>query len=260
MAKVFLVGAGPGDCELLTIKALKCIQKADVILYDRLVNKDILKYAKKECEKVYCGKLPKYHTMKQETINHFLVKYANMGKIVVRLKGGDPFVFGRGGEEAEALAINQIPFEIVPGVTSGIAASSYAGIPVTHRELSGSVAFVTGHRSNTEEDTIKWDALAKGIDTLVIYMGVSNLLFIKEMLIKYGKLPATPVAVIQWGTTMQQKTVTGTLENINELVQKKNITNPSIIIVGEVVSLRKNLSWYEEIGEEIKSQGEVLSI
>lgn len=247
MAKVFLVGAGPGDEDLITIKALKCIQNSDVILYDRLVNKEILKHAKEDCELVYCGKLPNYHTMKQETINHFLVKYAKSGKIVTRLKGGDPFIFGRGGEEAEALVKNNIPYEIVPGITSGVAASAYAGIPVTHRDLSASVAFVTGHRKEGIEEDIKWESLAKGIDTIAIYMGVSNLPYIQEQLIKYGKSPHTPVAVIQWGTTVVQRTMTGTLENIYDLVLKEKITNPSMIIVGEVVTLREKLSWYEEI-------------
>jgi uroporphyrin-III C-methyltransferase len=259
MAKVYLVGAGPGDEDLLTIKALKCIQKADVILYDRLVNKEILKHAKKDCDLIYCGKLPNYHTMKQETINHFLVKYAKNGKVVTRLKGGDPFVFGRGGEEAEALAINKIPYEIVPGVTSGVAASAYAGIPVTHRGLSASVAFVTGHRREGADEETKWESFAKGIDTLAIYMGVSNLPYIKQKLVKYGKDPTTPVAVIHWGTTDVQSTVTGTLENIYDLVKQQNITNPSMIIVGEVVNLRDKLSWYE--GMLMKnSQSEALSL
>ncbi|MGM0873605.1 MAG: uroporphyrinogen-III C-methyltransferase [Bacillota bacterium] len=259
MAKVYLVGAGPGDADLLTIKALKCIQKADVILYDRLVNKEILKHAKSDCDLIYCGKLPNYHTMKQETINHFLVKYAKNGKVVTRLKGGDPFVFGRGGEEAEALAVNNIPFEIVPGVTSGVAASAYAGIPVTHRDLSASVAFVTGHRREGADEETKWESLAKGIDTLAIYMGVSNLPYIQQQLVKYGKDPNTPVAVINWGTTDVQRTVTGTLENIYDRVLQQNISNPSMIIVGEVVSLRDKLCWYEDMLNK-NAQSEALSL
>ncbi|MBO1510474.1 uroporphyrinogen-III C-methyltransferase [Metabacillus bambusae] len=259
MAKVYLVGAGPGDEDLLTIKALKCIQKADVILYDRLVNQEILKHAKKDCELIYCGKLPNYHTMKQETINHFLVKYANSGKVVTRLKGGDPFVFGRGGEEAEALAIHNIPFEIVPGITSGVAASAYAGIPVTHRDLSSCVAFVTGHRRAGANEETKWESLANGIDTLAIYMGVSNLPYIQEQLIKNGKDPNTPVAVIHWGTTDVQRTITGTLENIYDLVKQHMIKNPSMIIVGEVVSLRDKLNWYEDMLMK-NTQSEALTI
>ncbi|MEC2074659.1 uroporphyrinogen-III C-methyltransferase [Metabacillus fastidiosus] len=246
MAKVYLVGAGPGDEELLTIKALKCIKEADVILYDRLVNKEILKHAKEGADLIYCGKLPNYHTMKQETINHFLVKYAKSGKIVTRLKGGDPFVFGRGGEEAEALAMNNIPFEIVPGVTSGVAAAAYAGIPVTHRDLSASVAFITGHRKDDVDEEVRWEALAKGIDTLAIYMGVGNLPYIQAQLLKHGKSEQTPVAVIHWGTTNIQRTVTGTLENIYDVVKQQNITNPSMIIIGDVVNLKDKLSWYEE--------------
>ncbi|MGG3926216.1 uroporphyrinogen-III C-methyltransferase [Metabacillus fastidiosus] len=246
MAKVYLVGAGPGDEELLTIKALKCIKEADVILYDRLVNKEILKHAKEDTDLIYCGKLPNYHTMKQETINHFLVKYAKSGKIVTRLKGGDPFVFGRGGEEAEALAMNNIPFEIVPGVTSGVAAAAYAGIPVTHRDLSASVAFITGHRKDDADEEIRWEALAKGIDTLAIYMGVGNLPYIQAQLLKHGKSEQTSVAVIHWGTTNIQRTVTSTLENIYDVVKQQNITNPSMIIIGDVVNLKDKLSWYEE--------------
>ncbi len=247
MSKVFLVGAGPGDEELLTIKALKCIQQSDVILYDRLVNKEILKHAKKDCELVYCGKLPNYHTMKQETINHFLIKYAKNGKVVTRLKGGDPFVFGRGGEEAEALKLHHIPFEIVPGISSGVAAAAYAGIPVTHRNLSASVAFVTGHRKEGNDEEVKWESLAKGIDTLAIYMGVGNLPYIQEQLIKHGRNRETPVAVIQWGTTYVQKTVVGTLQDIYDRVVKEKVSNPSMIIIGEVVKLREHLSWYEDL-------------
>lgn len=246
MAKVYLVGAGPGDEELLTIKAVNCIKKSDVILYDRLVNKEILKYAKKDADLIYCGKLPDYHTMKQETINHFLVKYAKSGKTVTRLKGGDPFVFGRGGEEAETLAMNNIPFEIVPGVTSGVAAAAYAGIPVTHRDVSASVAFITGHRKDDAEEETRWEALAKGIDTLAIYMGIGNLPYIQEQLLKHGKSEETPVAVIHWGTTNIQRTVTGTLQTINEVIKQQNITNPSMIIIGDVVHLKDKLSWYEE--------------
>lgn len=246
MGKVYLVGAGPGDPELITVKALKSIQKADVILYDRLVNKELLTYAKKGADLIYCGKLPNYHTMKQDTINHFLVRYAASGKVVVRLKGGDPFVFGRGGEEAEACAKKGIPFEIIPGITSGIAAAAYAGIPVTHRDASSSVAFVTGHKQNNQLEDEKWESLSKGIDTLAIYMGVSNLPYIKEKLIQYGKSKDTPVALVHWGTTEVQKTVTGTLDTIVEIVENEKIENPSMIIVGEVVRYREKIQWFEQ--------------
>ena len=247
MGKVYLVGAGPGDPELITVKGLTCIQKADVILYDRLINEELLSYAKKDAELIFCGKLPGYHTMQQETINHFLIRHAKKGKIVVRLKGGDPFVFGRGGEEAEALANNGIDFEIVPGITSGIAAAAYAGIPVTHRDFSSSVAFVTGHKRDGSQEEIKWESLAKGIDTIAIYMGISNLPYIRDQLIKHGKAPSTPVAVIQWGTLYEQRTVTATLETIVETVQQKRIENPSMIIIGEVVTLRDKIHWFERM-------------
>ncbi len=250
MGKVYLVGAGPGDPDLITLKALKAIEKADVILYDRLVNKELLTYARKGADLIYCGKLPNYHTMKQETINHFLVRYASGGKEVVRLKGGDPFVFGRGGEEAEALADKNIPFEIIPGITSGIAAASYAGIPVTHRDASSSVAFVTGHRQNNQFEEEKWEGLSKGIDTLAIYMGVSNLPYIKGKLMKYGKSKDTPVALVHWGTTEVQRTVTGTLETIVDIVKEAKISNPSMIIVGEVVRYREKIQWFEEMVEK----------
>jgi uroporphyrin-III C-methyltransferase len=249
MGKVYLVGAGPGDPGLITVKGLRCIQEADVILYDRLVNKELLSYAKPDCDLIYCGKLPNYHSMKQETINSFLIKHAQKGKTVTRLKGGDPFVFGRGGEEAETLAKSRIAFEVVPGITSGIAAPAYAGIPVTHRNIASSFAVVTGHRKNGKED-VKWDSLAKGIDTLAIYMGVGNLPYICEQLQIHGKSKDTPVALIQWGSLEEQVTVTGTLDTIEEIVRTEGIENPSMIIVGEVVKLRNELKWFEQLHEE----------
>jgi uroporphyrin-III C-methyltransferase len=250
MGKVYLVGAGPGDPGLITVKGLRCIQEADVILYDRLVNKELLAHAKPECDLIYCGKLPNYHSMKQETINSFLVKHAQKGKTVTRLKGGDPFVFGRGGEEAETLSKSRIEFEVVPGITSGIAAPAYAGIPVTHRNISSSYAIVTGHRKKDEEEELKWDSLAKGIDTLAIYMGVGNLPYICEQLTKHGKNKDTPVALVQWGSLENQKTVTGTLETIEDIVLRERIENPSMIVVGEVVRLRDELKWFEQLHEE----------
>lgn len=247
MGKVYLVGAGPGDPELITVKGLKCIQQADVILYDRLINEDLLAYAKPDAELIFCGKLPGYHAMQQETINRSLVLHAKKGKTVVRLKGGDPFVFGRGGEEAEALVQHGIEFEIVPGVTSAIAAAAYAGIPVTHREFSSSVAFVTGHRRDGTREDIKWESLAKGIDTIAIYMGVHNLPYICGQLMKYGKAPDTPTAIIQWGTTPIQRTVTGTLATITAIAAKERIENPSMVIIGDVVRLRANIQWFERL-------------
>ncbi|PLR77889.1 uroporphyrinogen-III C-methyltransferase [Bacillus sp. V3-13] len=243
--KVYLVGAGPGDPELITVKGLNSIKEADVILYDRLVNNELLKYAKPKAELIYCGKLPNYHSLQQETINHFLVKHAKKGKIVTRLKGGDPFVFGRGGEEAEVLAANGVDFEIVPGITAGIAAPAYAGIPVTHRDHSSSFAIVTGHRKKGEDDNIKWELLAKGIDTLAIYMGVKNLPYIREKLLHHGKREDTPVALINWGTLHAQKTVVTTLGDVEQAAVKGKIENPCMIIVGDVVNMRDKINWFE---------------
>ena len=245
--KVYLVGAGPGDPDLITVKGLRCLQEADVILYDRLVNPELLQYAKEGAQLVYCGKLPHYHTMKQETINHFLIKYAKKGYQVVRLKGGDPFVFGRGGEEAEECVKNDVPFEVVPGITSGIAASAYAGIPVTHRSLSKSFAFITGHQAagNVAADH-QWYHLANGVDTLCIYMGVSHLPTIIKQLIESGKSPETPIALIHWGTLSDQQTVVGTFETIEDLVKEAGISNPSMIVIGEVVKLHNRLNWFQE--------------
>jgi uroporphyrin-III C-methyltransferase len=244
--RVYIVGAGPGDPDLITVKGLRCLQQADVILYDRLVNPDLLLHAKAEAQLIYCGKLPQYHTMKQETINHFLVKYAKKGLQVVRLKGGDPFVFGRGGEEAEECAKQEIPFEIVPGITAGIAASAYAGIPVTHRTLSKSFAFITGHQVGDEVAEHQWSHLAHAVDTICVYMGVSHLSTITDRLIQGGKSAQTPIALIHWGTLSDQQIVTGTLETIVERVKDAGISNPSMIVIGEVVRLHKKLNWFQE--------------
>ncbi|MFF2448012.1 uroporphyrinogen-III C-methyltransferase [Neobacillus sp. NPDC058068] len=244
--KVYLVGAGPGDPDLITVKGLRCLEQADVILYDRLVNPELLQHAKKEAQLVYCGKLPHYHTMKQETINSFLVKYAKKGYQVVRLKGGDPFVFGRGGEEAEECVKHDVPFEIIPGITAGIAASAYAGIPVTHRTLSKSFAFITGHQAGDVAAEHQWYHLANGVDTICVYMGVSQLSTIIKQLIRHGKPPQTLIALVQWGTLSDQRTVTGTLETIEERVKQEGISNPSMIVIGEVVRLHKKLNWFHE--------------
>lgn len=245
MGKVYIVGAGPGDIDLITVKGLRCIKEADVILYDRLLNQELLNYAKSGAELIFCGKLPNRHAMIQENINESLVRYAMEGKTVTRLKGGDPFVFGRGAEEAEVLANKKIPFEIVPGITSGIAAPAYAGIPVTHRELSSSFAIVTGHRQAGKNDDLKWESLVN-IETLAIYMGVKNLPYIVSQLLKFGREKKTPVALIYCGTYEKQQTVTGTLETIESIVEEANITNPSMIIVGEVVMLREKIQWFHE--------------
>lgn len=255
MGKIWLVGAGPGDIELLTIKAVKAIEQADVILYDRLINEDILQFAKKDAECIFVGKLPKHHFVQQDMIHHLLVSHAQQGKQVVRLKGGDPFVFGRGGEEAEYAVQHQIPFEVIPGITSGIAAPAYAGIPVTHRDYSASFAIVTGHRKEGAEEDDKWQALAKGIDTLAIYMGISNLPYIESQLIAHGKNPRTPVAFIHWGTTGDQRTVTAELATMAETAERENVTNPSMIVIGEVVRLRNELQWFAESCENRLAEG-----
>lgn len=246
MGKVYIVGAGPGDAELITVKGLRCIKEADVILYDRLINNELLSYAKPSAKLIFCGKLPNRHAMIQEHINYSLVQHAKQGKVVTRLKGGDPFVFGRGAEEAEVLAEHGIPFEIVPGITSGIAASAYAGIPVTHRDFGSSFAIVTGHMREGKDDAIQWESLAKGVDTLAIYMGVGNLPYICSQLLKFGRAASTPVALVHMGTFEEQHTVTGTLETIVQVAQESKIKNPSMIIVGEVVSLREKIKWFEQ--------------
>ncbi|UFU00671.1 uroporphyrinogen-III C-methyltransferase [Radiobacillus kanasensis] len=249
MGKAYLVGAGPGDPDLITVKALKCIQQADIILYDRLVNLELLKEAKSTCQLIFCGKLPKFHKMKQETINHLLVKYTAEGKNVVRLKGGDPFVYGRGAEEVEALVQNGLKYQVIPGITAGIAAPAYADIPITHRELGSSFAVLTGHCKKGKPEDIKWKSLAEAVDTIAIYMGISNLPHICEQLLRIGKLQDTPVAVIQEGTTVEQRVVTGTLGTIVGIVKAEEIRNPAMIIIGEVVRFREKLQLLKEYGK-----------
>ncbi|AZV45505.1 uroporphyrinogen-III C-methyltransferase [Peribacillus asahii] len=248
--KVYLVGAGPGDPKLLTVYGLECIQTSDVIAYDRLVNPKLLEYAKEGAELIFCGKSPGRHHFIQDEIHTLLVNKALEGKTVTRLKGGDPCVFGRGAEEAEVLAEHGIEYEIVPGITAGIAAPAYAGIPVTHREHASSFAIVTGHgRDSKGQDHLNWSALATGIDTVAFYMGVGNLAYICKQLIDHGRSAQTPVAVIEWGTTDKQRTVTGNLETIRDLVIQENIQNPAMVLVGEVVQLRDKIKWYEKILE-----------
>lgn len=245
--KVFLVGAGPGDPKLITVRGLETIKVADCIVYDRLASPRLLAHAKPGVELIYCGKLPDRHTLTQDEINQVLVDKALEGKVVTRLKGGDPSIFGRVGEEAEELAKHEIEFEIVPGITSGIAAPAYAGIPVTHRDFNSSLAIVTGHeRPEKTTSSINWEKLATAVETIIFYMGVGNLPFIREQLIKYGRSPQTPVALVRWGTTIDQETLVGTLENIVEKREAAGLTNPSIIIVGEVVALRDKLQWFEK--------------
>ena len=245
-ANVYLVGAGPGDPGLITVKGQECIKNADIIIYDYLASPALLKHASKSAELIYVGKKGGDHTLSQDEINALIIEKAKTGSTVCRLKGGDPFIFGRGGEEAEVLVKKGISFEVVPGVTSAVAAAAYAGIPLTHRKLTSTVAFITGHEDPyKEESSIDWESLAKGIGTLVFFMGVKNLPDITQKLIANGKLPETPVAVIRWGTTPNQQTVTGTLDNISNRVKKAGLKSPAIIAVGEVVSLRPLLKWFE---------------
>jgi len=243
---VYLIGAGPGDADLITVKGLRYLRKADVVLYDRLVSSELLDELPPGTEKVFVGKGPACHIMKQEEINRLLISYAQQGRTVVRLKGGDPFVFGRGGEEALALAQAGIPFEIVPGVSSAISVPAYAGIPVTHRDYVSSVTIVTGHESNGHGSTpIHWEALAKTGGTLVILMGVKGLAHITRSLIAGGLAQDVPAAVIQEGTTSQQRLVTGTLVDIAQLAAAAKITSPAVTVIGTVVSLSNALAWYE---------------
>jgi uroporphyrinogen III methyltransferase/synthase len=245
--KVYLVGAGPGDIGLLTVKGLKCLQKAEVVIYDFHLNAQILNYINHDAEFIYAGKRGGHHTMTQDEINEILVEKAKEGKIICRLKGGDPFVFGRGGEEAEVLVRNGVEFEIVPGVSSSVAAPAYAGIPLTHRLYSSSFAVIPGYEDTTkEESAIDWAKLATGVGTLVFLMAVKNIDVLTQKLIENGRAPDTPVAVIRWGTRPDQKTITGTLSNIVSLVKEKEIKPPAVMVVGDVVKLRETLKWYEK--------------
>lgn len=248
LGKVYLVGAGPGDPGLITVRGKSLLEKAEVVVYDYLASRKLLRHAPAEAELIYVGKKGGVkHTFTQEEINQMLVDHALAGKTVVRLKGGDPFIFGRGGEEVEKLYGAGCPFEVVPGVTSATAAATYAGIPITHRDYTASVAFLTGHEDPTKETSnIDWSKLATGAGTLVVYMGIKNLPIIVENLIKHGRDPKTPVAVVRWASTPQQRSVVGTLDTITEVVQKAAIKPPSLIIVGEVVKLRDTIDWYEK--------------
>ncbi len=243
--KVYLVGAGPGDYKLLTIKGMECIKKADVIVYDRLANSNYLKEAKSDCEFIYVGKASSDHTLSQDGINQVIADKAKEGKIVTRLKGGDPYVFGRGGEEGQFLLENGVEFEVVPGITSAIGGLCYAGIPITHRDHASSFHVITGHLKDEENDVINWNSLANLEGTLVFLMGVSNLNKISSNLIKNGKSKDTPVALISWATRYNQSVVTGTLENIYEIAMKEGVKPPTLIAIGDVVKLREELNFFE---------------
>ncbi len=245
--KVYLVGAGPGDPGLITSKGLDCITRADVIIYDYLASPALLHHAQAHAKTIYVGKKGGDHTLSQDKINELIIEKAKQGLTVTRLKGGDPFIFGRGGEEAEELVDAGIDFEVVPGVTSAIAAPAYAGIPLTHRNFTPTLAFVTGHEDPTKNESgINWHALANGIGTIVFLMGVKNLPRITRQLVDNGMSKNTPVALIRWGTTPQQKTVSGTLETIVGEVERAGLKAPAIIVVGEVVTLKDRLKWFEK--------------
>jgi len=245
--KVYLVGAGPGDPGLLTVKGRECLSRADVVIYDFLANPVLLGYVQQQAEIIYVGKQGGKHTASQEEINALIVKKARKGKTVVRLKGGDPFIFGRGGEEAEELVAAGVDYEVVPGITSAIAVPAYAGIPLTHRDYTATVAFITGHEDpKKEHSTIAWDKLATGAGTLVFLMGVGNLPAIAARLMEYGRSSKTPVAVIRRGTGAGQESVLGTLGTIAGVAEAAQIKPPAIIVVGEVVRLREKLEWFEK--------------
>ncbi|MCX8023416.1 MAG: uroporphyrinogen-III C-methyltransferase [Syntrophorhabdaceae bacterium] len=247
MGKVYLVGAGPGDVKLITVRGLDLIKKADVIIYDHLASRELLNFANGKAEVIYVGKQASKHELPQDEINSLLVRKALEKDIVVRLKGGDPFIFGRGGEEVEVLYERGIDFEIVPGVTSAISVPAYAGIPLTHRDYASSVAFITGHEDASKtESTIRWEPLAKGPDTLVFLMGIGNLKYIKEKLIEGGRNPDTPSSIIQWGTTPEQRTITGALKDIDIKAKEAGVKPPGIFVVGDVVKLRDKLKWFEK--------------
>jgi len=242
--KVFLVGAGPGDPSLITLRAVELIKKADVVLYDRLVSKKILSMISRKAETVYVGRAVGDDYKHQNDTNILMVKYAKIKRNIVRLKGGDPIIFGRGGEEAEYLKKHKIQFEIVPGITSGIGSATYAGIPLTHRKFASSVVFVTGHEDfEKNKDAVRWKKLAKSTDTIVVMMGLSRIGIISKQLLSGGMDKKTPVAVIQDGTTSKQKMITGTISNIAQKIKQSKIRPPSIIIIGKVVSLSKTIGW-----------------
>lgn len=244
---VYLIGAGPGDPGLFTLKGLRLLQKADVVVYDRLAGENLLAMARNDAEKIYVGKAAGRHALSQDEINSLLVEKARQGHTVARLKGGDPFLYGRGGEEAQYIRQHGLDYEVVPGVTSAIAVPAYAGIPVTHRDSTSSFAVITGHeKPGKKESSIHWEHISTGIGTLVFLMGVENLAFICHNLIANGRDPQTPIALIRWGTLPDQEVLTGTLDNIVSMVEKAAFKPPAVIIVGEVVRLREELNWVEK--------------
>jgi uroporphyrinogen III methyltransferase/synthase len=244
--KVYLVGAGPGDPKLLTLRGKECLEQADVVLYDYLANPALLEYLKPGADRVYVGRRGRGRYGEQAEINRLMIERAKAGDTVIRLKGGDPFVFGRGGEEAEAIADAGIPFEVIPGVTAAVAVPAYAGIPVTHRTLASSVAIVTGHEDPTKpSSTLEWDQLASTRGTVVFLMGLKNLPAIVAHLTACGRPATTPVALIRWGTRAEQRTIVGTLADIVNKADRAALEPPTVIVVGDVVNLREKLNWFE---------------
>ncbi|REG86750.1 uroporphyrinogen-III C-methyltransferase [Marinomonas pollencensis] len=241
--KVYLVGAGPGDPELLTMKAHRLITSADVVLYDRLVGAEIIALIPETAEKMYVGKAKSMHSLPQEEINSLLAVKAKEGKMVVRLKGGDPFIFGRGGEELEELVQEHVPFEVVPGITAAAGCAAYAGIPLTHRDYAQSVRFLTGHLKDGSTD-LPWDELVHPAQTLVIYMGLTGLEEISQSLIRFGMVPSMPVAVVEKGTTSEQRVFTSTIRDILAVTKQNEVKSPALLIVGDVVTLQNKLEWH----------------
>ena len=244
--KVYLVGAGPGDPKLLTVRATELLKEADIVIYDRLVNESILKLAPEKAEKIYVGKRTGKHEVPQNKISELIIEKAQLGSKVVRLKGGDPFIFGRGGEEAEALSEKGIEFEVVPGVSSAVAAPTYAGIPLTHRDYAASVAIITGHSAGDSEHAINWPKIADAVDTMVILMGVESLQAITKKLIEGGLNPEMPAAIIESGTLKNQRTIIGKIVTLAKDAEEKQVKPPAVIVIGEVAKLGRKLAWFKK--------------